>query len=69
MRTHPIGIIGIGLSEEETWQLSVDVGWTTHVDPRCTFSCCIQVALVGGLVRGNMVCEEDVDACIERSYE
>ena len=69
MRTHPIGVIGVGLSEEKTFDLSVAVGWTTHVDPRCTVSCCIEVALVKGLIRGDIVDEEDVDACIERSYK
>ncbi|KAH7072091.1 ADP-ribosylglycohydrolase-domain-containing protein [Paraphoma chrysanthemicola] len=68
MRTHPIGIIGIGLSEEKTWKLSVQVGWNTHVDPRCTVSCCILVALIRGLLRGDITNEKDVDACIERSY-
>jgi ADP-ribosylglycohydrolase len=41
MRTHPIGIIGFGLTEEETWRLAVDVGSTTHADPRCKVACCI----------------------------
>jgi ADP-ribosylglycohydrolase len=69
MRTHPIGIIGVGLSEERTRKLSVQVGWTTHVDPRCTVSCCILVSLIRGLLRGDITDEDDVDACIERSYD
>jgi hypothetical protein len=69
MRTHPIGVIGVGKTEEETWDLSIDVGATTHADPRCTVSCCIEVGLVRGLVRGDILDEEGVDACIERSYE
>lgn len=69
MRTHPIGVLGLGMSEQETWDLSVGVGWTTHVDPRCTVSCCIEVALIRGLMRGEILNEEHVNACIERSYE
>lgn len=68
MRTHPIGVIGVRMSEEEAWDLAVKVGSMTHFDPRCSVSCCIQVALVRGLIRGEIVNKEDVDACIERSY-
>jgi ADP-ribosylglycohydrolase len=69
MRTHPIGVIGIGFSEEETWILATGVGRTTHVDPRCTVSCCISVGLVRGILRGEILSEEDVDKAIERAYE
>ncbi|CAO2653676.1 Nn.00g030870.m01.CDS01 [Neocucurbitaria sp. VM-36] len=69
MRTHPIGVIGVGMSEEQTWQLSVGVGRTTHVDPRCVVSCCIEVALIRGLLRGDILSEDGVDACIERSCD
>jgi ADP-ribosylglycohydrolase len=68
MRTHPIGIIGVGLSELKTWNLAINVGSMTHVDLRCTVSCCIQVALIKGLLRGEIVNETDVNKCIERSY-
>jgi hypothetical protein len=68
MRTHPIGIIGFGLTEEETWRLAVDVGSTTHADPRCKVACCIQVALIRGLLRGDIQDAIDVNAYIKRSY-
>jgi hypothetical protein len=68
MRTHPIGIIGVGLSELKTWNLVINVGSMTHVDLRCTVSCCIQVALIRGLLRGEIVNETDLNKCIERSY-
>jgi ADP-ribosylglycohydrolase len=68
MRTHPIGIIGVGLSESKTRNLAIKVGSTTHVDPRCAVSCCIQVALIRGLLRGEIVNETDVNKCIARSY-
>jgi hypothetical protein len=69
MRTHPIGVIGVGLSEKDALELSISVGWTTHVDPRCTVSCCIEVALIRGLLRCEIIDEEDVNACIERCYK
>ncbi|OAL47498.1 ADP-ribosylglycohydrolase [Pyrenochaeta sp. DS3sAY3a] len=69
MRTHPIGVIGVSMSEEETWSLSVSIGRTTHVDPRCVVSCCIQVALIRSLLRGEIVDEQGLNACIERSYD
>jgi hypothetical protein len=69
MRTHPVGIIEMGLTKEQTCELSIDVGWTTHVDPRCTVSCCIQVSLIRGLLRGEIFVEKDVNDCIERCYE
>lgn len=68
MRTHPIGVIGVGMSEEATMQLSVGIGRTTHVDPRCVVSCCIEVALIRGLLRGDIRNEEGLNACIERCY-
>ncbi|KAJ4321625.1 hypothetical protein N0V94_002825 [Neodidymelliopsis sp. IMI 364377] len=69
MRTHPIGVIGAGVSEEETWQLSVDVGRTTHVDPRCVVACCISVGLIRGLLRGDIVDEGGLNAAIERAHD
>lgn len=69
MRTHPIGVIGVNLTEEQTWRLSVDVGRTTHVDPRCVVACCISVGLIRQLLRGQIETEKDMDAAIERAYE
>ena len=69
MRTHPIGVIGIGLHEEDTLSLSIDVGWTTHVDPRCAVSCCIEMALVRDMLCGEIMNEAHVNDCIERCYK
>lgn len=69
MRTHPIGVIGVNLTEEQTWQLSVRVGRATHVDPRCVVACCISVGLVRQLLRGQIETEKDMDAAIERAYD
>lgn len=68
MRTHPIGVLGITLSEEEAWRLAAGVGMTTHADPRCTVACCISVGLIRGMLRGEISTEQDVDAAIERAY-
>lgn len=68
MRTHPIGVIGVGLPEEEVWRLAASVGMTTHADPRCTVACCISVGLIWGLLRGEITTMEHVDAAIERAY-
>ncbi|KAJ4984201.1 hypothetical protein SVAN01_10309 [Stagonosporopsis vannaccii] len=69
MRTHPIGVIGVNLTEEQTWRLSVRVGRTTHVDPRCVVACCISVGVIRQLLRGQIEAEKDMDAAIERAYE
>lgn len=69
MRTHPIGVIGVGLEEEETWWLAAQVGQTTHVDPRCTIACCIAVGVIRGLLRGEVSSEKDLDVLIERAYK
>lgn len=69
MRAHPIGVIGVNLTEEQTWRLSVDVGRTTHVDPRCVVACCISVGVIRQLLRGQIQTTKDMDAAIERAYE
>lgn len=69
MRTHPIGIIGVGMSEEACWRLAADVGRTTHADPRCTVACCISVGLIRGLLRGEIGTGNDVNKAIERAYD
>lgn len=69
MRTHPIGVIGVNLTEEQSWRLSADVGRTTHVDPRCVVACCISVGLIRQILRGQIKTENNMDAAIERAYE
>ncbi|KAF2265901.1 ADP-ribosylglycohydrolase [Lojkania enalia] len=69
MRTHPIGVLCLGLNEEETWRIAADMGRTTHVDPRCVVSCCISVGLIRGILRGEILDESHVDAAIERAYD
>lgn len=69
MRTHPIGVICIGFPEEEAWEVSIAVGRTTHVDPRCVVACCISVGIIRGLLRGEIFLEEHVNEAVERAYE
>lgn len=68
MRTHPLGVIYVGRTLEETFQAAADVGRVTHVDPRCVVSCCLVTALVRGIIRGEVTSEADVDALIEASF-
>lgn len=69
MRTHPIGVMCVGFPEEEAWKVAAAVGRTTHVDPRCVVACCISVGLIRGMLRGEILSEEDVNDAIERAYE
>ncbi|KAE8378179.1 ADP-ribosylglycohydrolase-domain-containing protein [Aspergillus bertholletiae] len=67
MRTHPLGIICLGLTLEETFQLAADFSRVTHADPRCIVSCCLSTALIRGMLRGEVTSEQDVDEMITRS--
>lgn len=68
MRTHPLGVMCVGRTLEETFQIATDVGRVTHVDPRCVVSCCLVAALVRGIIRGEVGSEADLDALIEASF-
>ncbi|KAF2792743.1 ADP-ribosylglycohydrolase [Melanomma pulvis-pyrius CBS 109.77] len=68
MRTHPIGVICVGLPEEEAWKIAAAVGRTTHVDPRCVVACCISVGMIRGLLRGEILTEAHMNKAIERAY-
>lgn len=68
MRTHPIGLLGLTLTEPQTWALATKVSQTTHADPRCTVSVCIVVSLLRGLLLGTILSPSDLDAAIERAY-
>ncbi|RGP61468.1 hypothetical protein FSPOR_9996 [Fusarium sporotrichioides] len=65
MRTHPLGLMCLGKSIEETFQIAADFSVVTHVDPRCVVSCAIGTALVRGLVLGEIYEEQHVDDLIE----
>ncbi|KAH6990238.1 ADP-ribosylglycohydrolase-domain-containing protein [Ilyonectria destructans] len=65
MRTHPIGLMCLNKSVEETFELAAKYSVVTHVDPRCIISCVIGTALVRGLVRGEVRTESHVDEMME----
>ena len=69
MRTHPLGVMCVERSLEETFQIAADVGRITHVDPRCVVSCCLVTALVRAILRGELANEGDLDAMIEKAYK
>ncbi|KAH7131492.1 ADP-ribosylglycohydrolase-domain-containing protein [Dactylonectria estremocensis] len=65
MRTHPVGLMCLNKSVEETFEVAARYSVVTHVDPRCVISCVIGTALVRGLVRGEIRTVEDMDAMID----
>lgn len=69
MRTHPLGLMCLAKSIEETYQVAADFSVVTHADPRCVISCVIGTALVCGLARGEVRTEKDVDDMIERGLK
>ena len=69
MRTHPLGIICLPLSREQTYQIATKYSQLTHVDPRCVLSCCILTVLISELLRGRITTESEVDDAIENAFE
>lgn len=69
MRAHPLGIICIGKSLEETFQIATDFSVVTHSDPRCVVACCVHTALIRGILRGEVTSEEDVDCILEAAFK
>ena len=67
MRTHPLGLMCLSKSPEETFQVAASYSNVTHVDPRCVISCAIGTALVRGLVLGEVSQEAHIDAMIDRA--
>ncbi|OAQ97036.1 hypothetical protein LLEC1_05786 [Akanthomyces lecanii] len=65
MRTHPLGLICLQKSLDQTFQTAADFSAITHPDPRCVISCAIGTALVRGLILHDIRQENDVDALIE----
>ncbi|EKG22494.1 ADP-ribosylation/Crystallin J1 [Macrophomina phaseolina MS6] len=69
MRTHPLGVIFLLNPLEQTFRVAAQISRTTHVDPRCVVSCCLVTALVRGVLRGEVMCEEDIDRLIEAAFQ
>ncbi|KAI5462842.1 ADP-ribosylglycohydrolase-domain-containing protein [Mariannaea sp. PMI_226] len=66
MRTHPLGLMCLNKTIEETFEVAANYSVVTHVDPKCIVSCVVGTALVRGLVRGEISNESDLDAMIDR---
>lgn len=64
MRTHPLGLMCLHKTIDETFQVAADYSVVTHVDPRCIISCAIGTALVRGLVRQEIYKEEHIDEIV-----
>ncbi|KAF7133809.1 hypothetical protein CNMCM5793_005221 [Aspergillus hiratsukae] len=64
MRTYPLGIICLDKKLDETFQTASDFSRVTHADPRCIVSCCVATGLIRGMLRGEILVEEDIDTMI-----
>src|SRR5277367_3406002 len=69
MRTHPLGVICVGRSIEETFRIAAEFSLVTHADPRCVVACCISTGLIRGILRGEVRNDEDIDALVENAFE
>ncbi|KAL7949737.1 ADP-ribosylglycohydrolase domain-containing protein [Trichoderma barbatum] len=67
MRTHPLGLICIHKTLDETFQIAADYSVVTHVDPRCIISCAIGTAVIRGLVRQDIYKEEHIDDIVGKA--
>ena len=68
MRTHPLGVICVGMTTEKTFQTATEFSLVTHADPRCVVACCISTGLIRGILRGEVQSEKDVDALIDTAF-
>ncbi|CRG89128.1 hypothetical protein PISL3812_06164 [Talaromyces islandicus] len=68
MRAHPLGVICIGKSLEETFQIAIDFSVVTHADPRCVVACCVHTGLIRGILRGEDTSEDDIDRILEAAF-
>ncbi|KJZ72263.1 hypothetical protein HIM_08304 [Hirsutella minnesotensis 3608] len=69
MRTHPLGVICLDKTIEDTFQLAADFSVITHVDPRCIVSCAIGTALIRGILRHDVYAEAHIDGIIDAAIE
>jgi ADP-ribosylglycohydrolase len=65
MRTHPLGLMCLDKTVEETFDVAARFSAITHVDPRCILACAVGTALVRGLVRGEVTKEEHIDDLLD----
>jgi ADP-ribosylglycohydrolase len=69
MRTSVVGVIGITMEEEGCFRLAVEVGETTHWDPRCAVGVTIVSGLIRGLILGEVKGIKEVDELVERAWK
>jgi len=69
MRTHPLGIICVPMTREETFKTAMEFSQLTHYDPRCAVACCIVTALIRGILRGEVQGESDDCQIVEDAYK
>lgn len=67
MRTHPLGLMCLQKSLEETFQTAADFSIITHPDPRCIISCAIGTALIRGIILHEIQKEGDIDELMEKA--
>jgi ADP-ribosylglycohydrolase len=65
MRTHPLGLMCLSKTLEETFHVATSYSLITHADARCVVACCIGTALVRGLVLGEVYEENDIDEIVQ----
>jgi ADP-ribosylglycohydrolase len=68
MRTTPVGVICLDQTEDETFEMAINMGAVTHADPRCAISVAAVSVLIRGLCRGEIQNVTDVDAVLERAW-
>lgn len=68
MRTHPLGVMCIGKTLEDTFEIAAQMSRTTHIDPRCAASCCAVTGLIRGILRGEVIVEADLDAVLDQAF-
>lgn len=69
MRTHPLGLMCLAKSLEETFEVAASYSVVTHVDPRCVVACAVGTALVRGLVRGEVSEEKHIDGMVNDGFQ
>ncbi|KAF3923431.1 hypothetical protein ABW21_db0206868 [Orbilia brochopaga] len=68
MRTSIIAPMYINATEDDCYRAAVDIALVTHADPRCLVSCVAVVALLRGLMNGELTKESQIDEYLERAW-
>lgn len=68
MRTHPLGILCVDKSLEETFTQAAELSSVTHADSRCIVACCISCAIIRGILRGELLKESQIDEIVDEAY-